>query len=810
MATVVKSETLPCIHCGTETAVVDCSTDKVFCCNGCRAAYQLIGDWGLSDFYALRDRPENSSNRVNDQSRFEHFDNEEFLGMSAPKKIEGDLLETRLAIHGLHCGACVWLIENIAARTSGWKIARVNLSNHSITIVFDPAVVSLSNIARTIAQVGYEISPIVADGDAELRSRNRQLLADIAIAGFFAANAMWIAIALYAGESLGIKASYHSFLTLVGCMLGACSVLGPGRVFFRGAGAALRAGVPHMDMPIALGLSVGVVGGLINVIMDSGAVYFDSVAILVFLLLIGRWIQFRQQHRAAKSVDLLTRLTPQHATVVTPQGTKMVLAQSLTNLDIVRVSPGEPFPADGTVTDGTSTINRSLLTGESDPVKVIVGDEVVAGAVNLSRPLDIQVTAAGLDTRIGHVMQAVEDAASTKTPIVQFADRIGGVFVIFVTVLSVITFSLWISTSWIRAVEYSTALLIVACPCALALATPLAIAVSLGQAAKRKILIQSGDAFQRLSKPGLMWFDKTGTLTEGRPRVVKTIGNPHAVRFAAAVEQRVVHPIAQCIINESRRQEFPDWIATEVEVDDGGVRGTCHGRSVSVGNRAFIERNNISIGQSIRHEMDSVLSDGESYVLVALDEIVESMLVIVDPVKPNAKHSIDSLRQLGWKIGIASGDQQSTVDGIAARLSVDEAYGNLTPESKVELVDEDTNHGSNTVMIGDGANDAAALARADVGIALRGGAEVSLKAAPIYLGTGDLESIVQLVQASRRSKQLIFATLSVSLAYNCVAIGLAITGMISPLIAAVLMPISSISVLTVTLCWPIFPRGAKA
>ena len=567
--------TLPCVHCGLPTHVAAADDPQsVFCCNGCRGAYELIQGWGLSDFYALRDQLNASdvTSVSGDRRGFECFDSEPFLGMSAPVETSDGKLATELALHGLHCGACAWLIENAAARTPGWLLARVRMSDHTIRIVFDPAQIRLSEIARLLDQLGYEVAPLTKDADDQYRRENRRLLIQIAIAGFFATNAMWIAIGLYAGEASGVAAGHWSFLRLVGTGLGFASVVGPGRTFFRGALASIRTRTPHMDLPIALGLSVGTIVGAVNALLGAGAVYFDSLAVLVFLLLIGRWIQFRQQHRAAKAVDLLLRITPRHAKRVTGDGREeTVLVDALSAGDVVRVAAGDNIPVDGEVIRGETTIDRSLLTGESRPIPAQPGSEVLSGTVNLSRPIDVRVMATGAECRIGKVMRSVEEAATAKAPIVQLADRIGGVFVTTVTVIAFVTFLAWLGRGWTVAAENATALLIVACPCALALATPLAIAVALGRSARRKILVRDGASMQHLAGRGTIWFDKTGTLTEGRPRVVDVFGDATAIAQAAAIEEECCHPLADGIIREARRRDLPIPDKAELQrVGQGG------------------------------------------------------------------------------------------------------------------------------------------------------------------------------------------------------------------------------------------------
>ncbi|MCA9140320.1 MAG: heavy metal translocating P-type ATPase metal-binding domain-containing protein, partial [Planctomycetales bacterium] len=791
--------------------VGDFDPTRVFCCSGCRQAYELIHGWGLDDFYAIRDRTGGSTGLFSktDLSVLESFDDDQYLGDSAPKPTSDGNLATELSVSGLHCAACAWLIENIASRTPGWRLARVKLNRHTVQIVFDPSQIKLSQIAQLFGRLGYTLSPLTTEPVDRFREENRRLLMQIAVAGFCAANAMWISIALYAGDASGVAVEHRMFLRIAASVLGIATVAFPGRTFFVSALASIRTRTPHMDLPVALGLSVGTIVGLTNAIRDDGEIYFDSLAMLVFLLLIGRWIQFRQQHRAASAVDLLLRITPQHARLVddtTPGGEgRWVMVNSLTAGQSIRVNVGESIPADGRIIDGYSMVDRSLLTGESVPIEACPGDSVTAGTVNLSRPITVRVEAIGSDSRIGKVMESVEAAMTHRTKIVQLADRIGGVFVVVVTLLAILAFIAWYSSGIGVATSNATSLLIVACPCALALATPLAIAVTLGRAAKRKILIRDGSVLQQLSGHGKIWFDKTGTLTEGRPRAELVLGTDDSLGWAAAIEKECCHPIADAILREADRRglSIPKDV-TEIQLGVGGLSGFCEGHQVDVGNEAFINRRGVQLSPEVDVQIQSCLQRRATPVVVAIDLHAVAVLAISDPLKKDAATTVQQLLRLGWDVGILSGDHKDVVDQVSRRIGIhpENAFGGLSPEEKLRQVTR--RDGRPVVMIGDGANDAAALAAADVGIAVRGGAEVSLQAAPVFVASGALGSVVDLISASKNTQRLIRTTFGVSLAYNVFAVLLAIFGFINPLIAAVLMPISSVSVLSLTLAWPTF------
>lgn len=795
----------PCVHCGqsTETLASE-DAQRVFCCSGCRSAYELIHGWGLDEFYALREqlRPASASAVVAGPDRYVQFDEPAFLGNSTPRVQADGTCLAELAVAGLHCAACAWLIENVSASTPGWLSARVRMSDHTVRIVFDPRQTKLSAIAQLMGRMGYQLSPLDRSRDQHIQQESKRLLVQIAIAGFLATNSMWIAVALYAGEFTGVVYEYRYFLGLMGTTLGTLAVAGPGRTFFVGAIASLKSRTPHMDLPIAVGLFVGTVVGIINAIRGSGHIFFDSLAALVFLLLIGRWIQFRQQQRAARAVDLMLRITPRHATRLTEDGrTELVLAENLQHGQRIRIAPGECVAADGVIVVGATTIDRSLLTGESIPVAGNCGDLVSAGTINITAPIDVEVQAVGRESRIGRVMQSVESAAADKTPIVQLADRIGGVFVVVVMALAALTFVLWLPTGLGEATSHATSLLIVACPCALALATPLAIAVGLGRAAKCNVLIRDGQSLQKLSSGGRMWLDKTGTLTEGRQRVSTLVGAHYGLQLAASIECKCVHPVASAIVREAELLKLTliDSAVLDKAIP-GGVVGTVDGQHVAIGNIGFIRSQEIAIDEDWIAEIEFLLVRGEAPLLIAIDGVVCTLLGLSDPLRKGARETIAKLTRDGWAIGILSGDHAEIVSRVGQQLGIraEDCRGGLTPEEKLEVV-RASRRDSTVVMIGDGANDAAALAAADVGIAVRGGAEVSLQAAPVFVSSGRLTTIHNLVVGARRTNRVIYAMFAASLSYNILAVALAMAGWISPLAAALLMPISSVSVLAIVL-----------
>jgi Cu2+-exporting ATPase len=521
--------------------------------------------------------------------------------------------------------------------------------------------------------------------------------------------------------------------------------------------------------------------------------------VLVFLLLVGRWIQTRQQQHAAATVEVLHRLTPRTAHRVEAGRVLDVPAQVLVPGDTLEVRAGEVVPADATILEGDSSVDASILTGETRPIAVQTGDRVAAGAVNLSATLRVRVDAVGDRTRIGRVLELVESSAQQRPKIVQLADRIGAHFVAAIVVLAAVTFTTWMFLDASVAVDHTVALLVVACPCALAMATPLAVAVALGRAARRRILVKGGDVLQRLSKPGTIWLDKTGTLTEGKARVVEWIGDDSARAAVASLERASTHPVALALQAVAPAELEP----ADVRHGHGGLEGRVGGRALTIGNERFV-RQRARVEASLLDAARRLAARALSPVFVAVDGAVVAVAGIGDPLREDARAAVTQLRARGFAVGILSGDHPEIVAAVGRELDLPPhmCRGGLDPEAKVDVV-RGTAVGP-VVMVGDGVNDSAALAAAAVGIATRDGAEASLEAAPVYLGRPGLRPLLELLDGSRATMAAIRRNFEASLLYNAVTVALAAAGLMGPLVAAVLMPISSLTVigLSLSLQWP--------
>ncbi len=793
-----------CTHCGLSVpaGLVDESRSEHFCCHGCEAAYEVIHRCGLRRYYEMLESARDHAPRVRETARsYAEFDAAAFRAMHVRTGASG-VCSTELFLTGVHCSACVWLVEKLPRLVPGVIEARLDLGRAIVRVVWEDERVALSKVAAVLATLGYPPHPARDARTRQLRTQeDRTQITRLAVAGACAGNVMLLAMAMYAGLLDEIQGPYEHFFRWASMAITLICLLWPGWVFFRSAYGAIWARTLNLDVPISLALIAGGVWSTVSTIRGTGEVYFDTVSVLVFALLVGRLIQSRQQRWAADSVELLFSLTPSSARRVESDATGHerivdIPAESLEVGNIAEVRAGDSVPADGVVVDGNSLIDQSLLTGESRPVPIAPGDAISAGTVNVATTLRLRVLATGEGTRVARLMSLVADAAQRRAPIVQLADRASSWFLAGMLILAVVTFAIWWIIAPSTALERAIALLVVTCPCALGLATPLAMSVGLGRAARMGLLVKGGDAVQRLAAPrGTIFLDKTGTVTFGRMRVVRWEGD-HSVRpLVAALERGSSHPIARGLLDSLGES---DLAANDVtQTTGGGIEGLVLGQRVVVGSPAFV-RARCTIDRTGSSEHDITVA-GLTPVAIGIDGRIVAIAGLGDEIRPDARATIRHLTNLGWRVGMLSGDHDRVVTDLARSAGVDPAltFGALSPEQKLAKVREHSETGP-VLMVGDGVNDAAALAAAGVGVAMHGGAEASLAAADVYISRPELGALVELIEGSRRTMRVVKRGLATSTFYNLTAGCLAVAGLINPVAAAILMPISSLTILTLS------------
>lgn len=808
------SSDVPCVHCGLPVP----GADGRFCCEGCRVAHAVITGAGLDRYYRLLDTAEHAQviqkRGSGHPSAFAEFDDPAFGSLYIRRRRYG-LSEMDLLVPTMHCAACIWLLERLPRVIPGVVEARAHLGRTAVRITFDSARVRPSSIALTMGKLGY--TPSVAREHSARRlqfAAQRKRLVHIAIAGALSGNVMLLAFALYGGEFQGMQPEYQTLFRWLTLLLGLTSLLWPGWEFFRSAIAALRARSVNLDVPIALALTIGGLMGAINTITNQGELYFDSLTMLVFFLLIGRFLQARQQRWAADAVELLYSLTPRTARRLDPVSGRIieVPCDALVPGDLVEVRAGESIPADGTVVLGSAGVDQSLLTGEAVPVTLGSGDRAYAGCTVVTSSLRIRIEAVGAQTRAGMLMAMVEEASARRAPIVQFTDRVAVWFIGVVTALAALTLLIWWPIDPSKAVQHAAAMLIVTCPCALGLAVPLVLAITIGRGASRGIFVKGGDVLEHLARPGVLFLDKTGTVTMGLSRVISNSVSDQDLQALAALESHSSHHTAAAILrsvlatgllDDSQMQVVAKRVKGITQVTGGGISGHLDGREIAAGTPAFLAGIGVQITAVDLDVVNTAYRQGFSAVVFASDGHSAGVLTIGDETRTDAPRVVGDLQRRGWRVRLLSGDARAAVLAVAHQLGIadEDVLADQTPEQKLEVIrtEQAARPGTAVVMIGDGVNDAAALAAATVGIAVHSGSEAASTAADILLTRPGIAQILEVVDASRRTMGAIRRTLNASLIYNLAAAGLTLGGLIHPIVAAIFMPLSSLTMLTIAM-----------
>lgn len=827
------SPMVPCAHCGLPSPPPRTEDDPAFCCVGCEAIYHAIHQGGFENYYALKGiGNQGVAPRGVDRSheKFAYLDSDEFLQTQTEAMPDGHR-RVQLHLEGVHCAGCVWLTEKMPFSLDGIIDARLSLARGRLDVRWDPSKVRLSEAAQWLARFGFMPHPLRQDRIEGASSAERELLKRVGASWAISGNIMIMAVAGYGGLNMIQDPMLSNFMRWVSLLLASISMVYGGGVFFRRAIESLRGmrqntgGGPawarlSMDVPIALGLFVGWLHSAVATVRGTGDVWFDSIAVLIAALLTARWLQMRGRRYAGEATERMLSLLPTTARRINAQGElEDIPADQLAVGDLIEVRAGDVVAADGVVEKGKSTLFRAVVSGESRPEPIDVGQSIEAGVTNLGAVLQVRVHAAGNDTRIGRLMQWVEEGDRRRAPVVQLADTLGGLFVLVVLAAALVTGVVWSFISPEHAVSHVVALLVISCPCALGMATPLALTVGVGRAAKQGIFIKHDDVLQSLAQATHVLFDKTGTLTEGKMVVGQIIGDAQAAHDAAILELQSVHPIGQAITRWARKNAEvwpPTSPASAVEETPGaGISGTVDGRHIAIGKLSWLQE---SCNEGSEHAWETIAHDfatrGGSPVFIAVDHVITCALFIGDQIRESTPALLDALRARGVQVGLLSGDHPQLVQQCAQALDIpaELTHGGVTPEGKRDVIMAlKTQHPKAVVvMIGDGVNDAVAMQEAHVGIAVHDGAQAALVAADIFVTSEGVAPIGLLMDGTRTVMRTVKRNLLGSAIYNAVGISAAALGVVVPLVAAVAMPFSSLFVITSSLMQRSFDARSQA
>ncbi|WP_372522815.1 heavy metal translocating P-type ATPase [Sulfuricaulis sp.] len=820
-----KAATAVCFHCGLpvpeslDIAVEIDGVHRPMCCRGCEAVARAIIDGGLGNYYKFRTAQAPTAREIVPEflRQTAVYDHPEV--QKSFVRVEGEhVREAALILEGITCAACVWLNERHLARLPGVLAVHINYATQRARVQWDERRIHLSDILQAVSRIGYLAHPFDPGRHQQrLEHERKQLLRRLGVAGVMSMQVMILAEALYVGGWVETETQYRVFFHWISLLLTLPVLLYSALPFFASAWRDLTHAQAGMDVPVSFGILTAFVASVWATITGQGAVYYDSVTMFVFFLLSGRYFEAAARKRATEASEALVRATPASATRLiyslspaTPlpyplpaSGERVkyivteetVAAAELRPGDRVRIRPGEHIPADGVVLEGQSSVNESLLTGESLPVNKSPGQTLIGGSINIESPLVARVEKTGPDTVLSSILRLLDRAVAEKPRMAQLADRVAGGFVVAVLLLAGLVALYWWqqdSPLWLSA---TIAVLVITCPCALSLATPAAITAATGQLTRLGLLVTRGHALETLARATHFIFDKTGTLTRGRLRLLETrtlsqLTGAECLRRASALEYHSEHPIARALI-EATEPGGPG--ATDVVNTPGaGMRGVVDGQIFFLGTPAYIqEQAGLAADPGMLRELRR---RGDTVVLLAGREALHAAFVLSDELRPGARELIAELKRQGKTVMLLTGDHETAARRVANSLGIEDLAWDLRPGDKLERVRALQQQGAIVAMVGDGVNDAPVLAAAQVSIAMGGGTAVAAASADMILLSQKLPHLADGLAVARRTLAIIRQNLVWAVVYNLLAIPAAAAGYVTPWMAALGMSASSLLV----------------
>lgn len=728
-------------------------------------------------------------------------------------------------IEGMTCASCAQTIEKATNKLNGVAKATVNLATEKMTVDFDPTIVNISDITKTVADAGYEAIEQIdttdsVDKDREKKQKHiKEMWQRFWISAVFTVPLLYIAMGHMVGMPLPmfLDPMMHPDTFAIAQLILTIPVVYLGRSFFIVGFKALFKGHPNMDSLVALGTSAAVLYSIYGTVMIIAgnhdftmALYYESAAVILTLITLGKYFEAVSKGKTSEAIKKLMGLAPKNARILRNDEEIEVPVDSVQLNDIIVVRPGEKIPVDGLVTEGSTSVDESMLTGESIPVEKKAGDNVIGASINKNGSFRFKATKVGKDTALSQIIKLVEDAQGSKAPIAKMADKISGVFVPIVIVLAILAGLAWYflgQESWIFALTITISVLVIACPCALGLATPTAIMVGTGKGAENGVLIKSGDALETTHKIQTIVFDKTGTITEGKPKVTDIvtadfITEEELLRLAASAEKGSEHPLGEAIVNGAEEKQLTLASTEAFEAIPGhGIEVTIEGSRLLLGNKKLMDDQKITL-ENLSAVSDQLAEQGKTPMYIAKDGKIAGIIAVADTIKPNSIPAIKKLHQMGIEVAMITGDNKRTAQAIAKQVGIDRVLSEVLPEDKANEVMKLQKEGKKVAMVGDGINDAPALAQADIGIAIGSGTDVAMESADIVLMRSDLMDVPTAVELSKATIKNIKENLFWAFAYNTLGIPVAMGllhvfggPLLNPMIAGAAMSFSSVSVL---------------
>ena len=785
-----------CFHCG-EPIPAGChlfvlrdGQKKPVCCSGCQAVAELIFATGLGRYYQFRQelgrKAEEDARKLIEAWR--GCDEREALWGA---ELDDGKRELLLQTEGIRCAACAWLIRSHMENISGVNAVQVDTATGYTRIIWNPVKTHLSKLAEALLELGYKPHLPLAGAEEQGRQEERRAsMKRLGVAGLGMMQVMMYAVGLYAGDAFGMNLAERSFLEWVSLLVTLPVVLYSGRIFFEGAWRSLQARRPGMDVPVALAIGLAFIASCVNFFRGEGQVWFDSVVMFIFFLTLGRHVELSLRHRNLQAGAALARLLPEWAACLRDGSLVTIPAMDLQPGDQIQVSSGEAFPADGIICSGATKVDEALLSGESRSLPKGVGDSVIAGAINLTQPVEVEVTAGGAETTVSAMGRMLMRAQTQRESVHGLPEWLVPTFILAILAIALLTWTVWFLLDSPLAFPAMLAVLVASCPCALSLALPAVYAAASQRLLNEGILLTRGDALKALTRVDHVVFDKTGTLTRGYPQVTAVEINPQRPEFtkdqvfdiAAGMESASAHPLARAFPPSST---VPVRVRAKVRVIAGkGLAAEINGQRWQIGQADFAA-SSLASHPASAGETDIWLSDDKSWV---------ARFELSDSLREGAAQAIRELAEERLEISILSGDSVPAVRRIAELTGIDTWEARQSPGDKLEAIENMKERGNTVLMIGDGVNDAPVLAAADVSMTVKGGSELANSAADVILTGESLGLIIRAREIAVRAQSLIRQNLTWALVYNASVLPLAISGVLQPWMAALGMSFSSLLV----------------
>ena len=782
------SEKIACTHCHLEFSkdVMIQDGEHYFCCNGCQGVYHLLSDEGLDSFYEkVGDTKLAPPTQQYEDSA--NFDAPAFYEKFVKTTKEG-FSEVSLIIEGIHCSACVWLNEKALHKMEGVIEANINFTNNKAQIIWDDDTVKLSQIIDMIRAIGYNAYPYDASlQEASANKQRKDYYLRISVALFAAMNVMWIAVAQYAGYFSGIEQEMKTILNVAEGVLATPVLFYSGWIFFRGAYYGLKNRVINMDLLVATGATLTYFYSIYITITEHGEAYFDSVSMIITFVLIGKFLEVLSKKSATDTLDAITKQLPSEARVLRAGIIHSIKLDDVKVGDIVVISSGEKVLLDGEIIKGEGNFDESNLTGESEPIFKKVGDSVISGTLSIDADVHFRTTKDFEHSTLSALVSLLENAINKKPKIEQLANKLSEHFSTAILTLSFATFFGWYLSGY--GFEHSfmiaIAIIVIACPCALGLATPVATLVGLSLGAKRGILFKEAAQLETMAKTDVVLLDKTGTLTYGKPEVVKQdIDTGYDEGLLYSLVKLSNHPVAQGVKKVLEKPQNEVVFDEYKQLQARGIVAYKKGIELLGGNAKLMQE----MGIECEYKSENTL------FFFAINKKIVATFELQDRIKDDAKELVKTLQQKGIEVMMLTGDHQKSAMRVANEVGITEVFYELSPEDKLEKLTQLQNDGKVVVMVGDGVNDILALAQADIGIVMGSGSDVAIEVGDVVLLDDSLKSLLESLKIAKTTFALIKQNFAISLVYNALTIPLAMAGYVIPLVAAISMSLSSLLV----------------